>query len=584
MRTPVLDHGYLEVIEYWGSDERIVEAARMSTQKGFLGWGPFDTGPCGVCYRKPGRCWNCHYGAAEHDCHHCNGTGRTTRPGDEKLLRYLMQNRHETPFEMAGMVIEVQAPIMVFREWHRHRTQCLAGGTKLHFDLPGGIERRGTQKYTLTIREVVERFQPTVRLDRPNRQMNAYGPRDRIQNMRLRCVDEDTLAVTHTTIVDAWESGMKPVFDVEIESGEVVRCSADHRFFTPIGWRCLRELVPHVESGSWGGASFSAGPSVYSVKGAPAATVDFEVPPIESEERWKPVLGWESWYEVSNMGRVRRIAPNHGAILGRCKKLSPDKAGYLCVSLNRPGVQERLSVHRLVLEAFVGLAPDGHECCHTDGNAMNNWLSNLRWGTPQDNADDRIRHGRVPSLKTFERRIVSVRPVGQEMTYDIEVADPWHNFIADGFVVHNSYNEMSARYAPLPAVDYLPTAERCLSINGANKQANAVAGAAELTHETALAWLEKLAAYYAQGETLYQEGLSAGVPKELARLPLTVGRFSRMRASTNLRNWLAFLTLRSDVLPSGKAAQWEIRQYANAVAAAIAERFPRTYELFAGRA
>lgn len=59
--------------------------------------------------------------------------------------------------------------------------------------------------------------------------------------------------------------------------------------------------------------------------------------------------------------------------------------------------------------------------------------------------------------------------------------------------------------------------------------------------------------------------------------------FSRMRASANLRNWLAFLTLRSDVLPSGKAAQWEIRQYANAVAAAIAERFPRTYELFANR-
>ena len=164
-----------------------------------------------------------------------------------------------------------------------------------------------------------------------------------------------------------------------------------------------------------------------------------------------------------------------------------------------------------------------------------------------------------------------------EVQAPIMVFREWHRHRTQ------SYNEMSARYAPLPAVDYLPTAERCLSVNGANKQANAVAGAAELTHETALAWLEKLAAYYAQGETLYQEGLSVGVPKELARLPLTVGRFSRMRASANLRNWLAFLTLRSDVLPSGKAAQWEIRQYANAVAAAIAAHFPRTYELFVNR-
>jgi hypothetical protein len=36
---PVLDHGYIRLIESWGSDERIIEAARMSTNKGFQGWG-----------------------------------------------------------------------------------------------------------------------------------------------------------------------------------------------------------------------------------------------------------------------------------------------------------------------------------------------------------------------------------------------------------------------------------------------------------------------------------------------------------------------------------------------------------------
>ncbi len=41
----VLDHGYCELVETWGSDERIVEAARMSTAKGFQGWGP----TCDVC-------------------------------------------------------------------------------------------------------------------------------------------------------------------------------------------------------------------------------------------------------------------------------------------------------------------------------------------------------------------------------------------------------------------------------------------------------------------------------------------------------------------------------------------------------
>src|SRR3954465_12760186 len=83
----VLDSGYVNFVEAWGSDERIVEAARMSTAKGFQGWGTSEA------------------------------------PGDEKLLRFLWEHKHATPFEMAGMVIEVQHAFFVFREWHRHRTQ-----------------------------------------------------------------------------------------------------------------------------------------------------------------------------------------------------------------------------------------------------------------------------------------------------------------------------------------------------------------------------------------------------------------------------------------------------------------------------
>jgi hypothetical protein len=50
-------------------------------------------------------------------------------------------------------------------------------------------------------------------------------------------------------------------------------------------------------------------------------------------------------------------------------------------------------VHRLVLEAFVGPCPPGHECRHLDGNPANNQLSNVVWGTPAQNAADRRRHG-----------------------------------------------------------------------------------------------------------------------------------------------------------------------------------------------
>jgi len=67
-----------------------------------------------------------------------------------------------------------------------------------------------------------------------------------------------------------------------------------------------------------------------------------------------------------------------------------------------------------------------------------------------------------------------------------------------------------------------------------------------------------------------------GVPKELARVHLPVGRYSRMRATANLRGWLGFLALR--MAPN---AQYEIRVYAEALGRQlIAEAFPRTWALF----
>lgn len=108
----VLDHGYVRIITTWGSDMHVIEAARMSTDKGFQGWGhPCDAPGC-MPVELPGDL---------NACEHCKGTGFIA--GDEKLLRYLYTHKHMTPFEMAGMVVEVQAPIFVFREWHRHRTQ-----------------------------------------------------------------------------------------------------------------------------------------------------------------------------------------------------------------------------------------------------------------------------------------------------------------------------------------------------------------------------------------------------------------------------------------------------------------------------
>lgn len=139
-----------------------------------------------------------------------------------------------------------------------------------------------------------------------------------------------------------------------------------------------------------------------------------------------------------------------------------------------------------------------------------------------------------------------------------------------------SYNEMSARYVPLPDVNYIPSVERLMMNAGTkNRQASAVDGAQSLTEEAARLYREQLDVMYRQQQTLYESALAGGVPKELARCHIGVGRYSRMRASANLRNWLAFLTLRM-----AEDAQWEIREYSQVVHSILKERFPKTLLLF----
>jgi thymidylate synthase (FAD) len=142
-----------------------------------------------------------------------------------------------------------------------------------------------------------------------------------------------------------------------------------------------------------------------------------------------------------------------------------------------------------------------------------------------------------------------------------------------------SYNEMSARYVPLPDENYVPSIIRILNGCNAttnNKQAQGVlADAFKVTPGKALSIQEQIRQAYLADQQTYDMLLLRNVPKEIARLVLPVGRYSKMRAGANLRNWLAFLTLRQ-----APNAQWEIQQYANVVADLLTEKFPKTMELF----
>jgi len=362
----------------------------------------------------------------------------------------------------------------------------------------------------------------------------------------------------HTSIVDIIRGEPKPMVRVTTASGRSLVATREHRTLTNVGWLALGDAIRD-------GAHLALEGTTRDV------ATRWEVAPLSRPEEWKPIPGWETTYEVSTCGRVRRIGCEP-------KRSTIGAHGYDVVSLNRPGEQVTRTVHSLVLETFVAFG-DGLEARHLDGNRANNTVDNLRWGTSIENARDRTGADRQQRLVPVFENIVAIADVGELPTYDLTVAGPWHNFSADGFVVHNSYNEMSARYTPLPNENYMPSTERLLAGgHGKNRQAGTISGADVLTLDSALEWLASLSDVYEQAERVYQDGLRRGVPKELARLPLPVARYSRMRASANLRNWLAFLTLRSTA--KGPSAQWEIRQFADALHDMLAKRFSRTMSLF----
>jgi len=128
----ILDHGYVKFIDAMGTDADIIRAARMSVDRGFEGWDKHER--CKHCGRTPELAAQagpfCHSRPGELDCLF------EFKPGDAGLLEFMYRERHTTPFEMCELKLEVQAPIMVFREWHRHRTQSYSEFSARYSQMP----------------------------------------------------------------------------------------------------------------------------------------------------------------------------------------------------------------------------------------------------------------------------------------------------------------------------------------------------------------------------------------------------------------------------------------------------------------
>ena len=563
------------------------------------------------------------------------GAGTKLVNEDRGLIRYLVRHRHSTPLEMVEFKFHHVMPIFVARQWIRHRTACLAGDSRLSFDLPGAA-RRGEKRRRQHVGMSIERL---------HRLWHDGGERDRVARMSMRMCDEQTGEIRHTRVTDVWETGVRPVFRVTLANGYALTMTRDHRCLTDRGWMTLGEATG-LRTTAVDGVTWDA-------DAAPALAVNGE--PAHRSAAWlrdRTADGWDVMRMADAAGvsyhairqNLRRCGPSstpaeRSTLSGRARQgqgrtfrrrpLADRARANARVARSGPrsnfwkgGVTtDRANIGRWTTDhAHRTHQRDDFECvlcgsnqelaahhvdpvwhnpsrgrdesnlttlcgtCHSRVHRANLELALMAhvdagraaadFWTDHPGARPRPPAKRLPTPRLLVRgwsRVVRIDPAGERMTYDLSVAGPFHNFVANGFVVHNSVNEYSARYSVVRDRFYRPSMDNVRQQSNTNRQ-----GGDEpidpLTAQQFLDYLDRAEGQYAEYERL----MAAGVSRELARIALPVSTYTEWYWKCDLHNVLRFLSLRMDA-----HAQQEIRDYATAMYALIRPIVPLACEAFA---
>ena len=143
---------------------------------------------------------------------------------------------------------------------------------------------------------------------------------------------------------------------------------------------------------------------------------------MTTEEIWKPVVGYEGLYEVSDLGRIRSlnrvVTRSNGVPMplpGGVLKHHVIRKGHHTVSLWSKGRKKSFRVHRVVAEAFIPNPEAKPFALHKDDNKEDNTVENLYWGTAKENNEARVANGKDHNRN--KTHCLRGHPYNEENTY-----------------------------------------------------------------------------------------------------------------------------------------------------------------------
>lgn len=143
-------------------------------------------------------------------------------------------------------------------------------------------------------------------------------------------------------------------------------------------------------------------------------------------EIWKDIPGYDSYYQVSNYGRVRswRNAQHGRRGEPRIRKVHEDDNGYYTITLSDDTVNKSYKVHQVVAKVFIP-NPEEKPCInHKDSDRGNNHVDNLEWCTYQENMDHAIKNGRIKRgekagrSKLTRNQVLQIRSIYENGWFD----------------------------------------------------------------------------------------------------------------------------------------------------------------------